>query len=253
MHPRGQTTGTGAGIAAAVVFLLLSLAPGTGAAGQEGDTLQIDTPYDWIPRSLRIGVTGGYLDTGLSNLRLGPQESFLAGLRGRTRVSGPISLELGALYGESDRFAVDPRLPQGPAPVDTVTSRWILAEAAMQFALTGNRTWNDLHPYAILGGGFLVGVDEEVSDELAAPELSDLRHDIEIMPAVQAGLGVEWLPSDRFGFALEARDHLWRITTPEGFFDTAILDQIEDAGAEAPSDTDWVHNLEFSLTLYRYF
>jgi len=252
MQSSGRDTRVGLGAVAVLLSILLALVP-RGVAAQEGDEVDIDTPYDWIPRSLRLGVTGGYLDTNLTNLELGPQESFLLGLRGRARVSGPISLEFGTMYGESDRFAVDPRLATGPAPVDTVSSRWILAEAGMQFALTGNRTWNGVHPYLMLGGGFLVGIDEEVSDALAGPADSDLRHDIEIMPSVQAGLGAEWLPSDRFGIALEARDHLWRITTPEGFFDADILDQIEDAGGEAPSETAWVHNLEFSLTVYRYF
>lgn len=249
----GKAPAPGAGTTAAALLALLLLAAPGGAAGQQADSVRIDTPYDWIPHSLRVGAVGGYLDASLSNLRLGPQESAFFGLRGRARVSGPLSLELGALYGESDRFAVDPRLQGGPAPVDTLTSRWILAEAAVQFAFTGNRTWNNLHPYLILGGGFLLGIDEEDSPAFAAPALSDLRHDIEIMPSVQGGLGVEWLPSDRFGIAVEGRDHLWRVSTPDGFFDSAILERIEDARAEAPEETDWVNNLGISVTVYRYF
>lgn len=246
-----RRTATAAVAAAALAGLALTVP--AAASAQQADSVHIDTPYEWIERGFRVGAVGGYMDTGLTRLDLGPQSTPTGGLRARARVSSPLSLEAGLLYGESDRFAVDPRLPTGPAPVDTLTSKWILAEAAMQFAVTGNRTWHGLQPYALLGGGFLLGFDEGVSPAFAAPEDASLRHDIQIMPAVQAGVGAEWIVSDRFGVALEFRDHLWRITTPDGFFTDPVLDQIEDADAPAPEETVWTHNLEFSLTVYRYF
>lgn len=256
MHRRGIPRGTPLACAAALAFL--ALVPGT-APGQQQDSVRIDTPYRWIPHGFRVGAAGGYLDTRLSNLRLGPGSSPMGGLRARARISAPISLEGSVMYGNSDRFVVDPRLEAGPGVVDTVSSKWILAEAAMQFALTGNRTWRGLHPYLVLGAGFLVGVDEQSSPAFAAPELAEFRYDIEMMPAIQAGLGVEWLLSDRIGVALEARDHLWRVSTPgdaengTGFFRPEILNTIENADAPAPSATDWTHNLGFTLTIYRYF
>lgn len=242
----------------AIAAAALTLGPEPAAAQQAGggaaaDTVQIDTPYRWIPRGMRLGAVGGYLETGLNNLDLGPQSTPTGGLRGRARISSPISLEVSALYGSSDRFAVDPRLDGGPAPVDTLTSRWVLAEAAMQLAVTGDRTWHGLQPFAVLGGGFLVGVDEEETPAFSRPEEVSLRHDIDIMPVIQAGLGVEWHLGERFGLSFEARDHVWRITTPDGFFQESVLEGIENTGGPAPEETSWTHNLEFSLTLYRYF
>lgn len=249
----GTTGARAAGTAALAALLALGalLVIPPSAAAQQADTVRIDTPYSWIPRGLRAGVVGGYMDTGLTALELGPQSTPFGGVRGRARISSPISIEFTALYGRSDRFAVDPRLEGGPAPVDTLTSPWVLAEAAMQFALTGNRTWRQLQPFVTLGGGFLVGVGEEETDRLSPA--GPLRHDIEIMPVIQGGLGVEWHLSERFGLSFEARDHLWRITTPDGFFDESVLESIDEAGAPAPEETEWTHNLEFSLTIYRYF
>lgn len=254
---RGRIGARAGALGAAATALLLAgaalaLAPAP-AAAQQADTVEIETPYRWIPRGLRAGAVGGYVDTGLTSLDLGPQSTPVAGLRGRARISSPISIELSALYGRSDRFAVDPRLESGPAPVDTVSSPWILAEAAMQFALTGDRTWNRLQPFLVLGGGFLVGVAEEESSELSRSEEASLRHDIEVMPALQAGIGAELHLGERFGVSLEARDHLWRVTTPDGFFDESVLENIRNADAPAPEETDWTHNLEFSATIYRYF
>lgn len=247
-----------AGPVLAIAAAALILGPEPAAAQQAGggaaaDTVEIDTPYRWIPRGMRLGAVGGYLETGLNNLDLGPQSTPTGGLRGRARISSPISLEVSALYGSSDRFAVDPRLDGGPAPVDTLTSRWVLAEAAMQLAVTGDRTWHGLQPFAVLGGGFLVGVDEEETPAFSRQEEVSLRHDIDVMPVIQAGLGVEWHLGERFGLSFEARDHVWRITTPDGFFQTSVLEGIENTGGPAPEETSWTHNLEFSLTLYRYF
>lgn len=256
MQPTGIRRATA--LAGTAVLACLLLSPGR-ADAQQPDSVRIDTPYRWIPRGFRVGAAGGYLDTSLGNMRLGPGSSPVGGLRARVRISSPLSLEGSVLYGQSDRFVVDPRLDTGPAVVDTLSSRWLLAEAGIQFAVTGNRTWHGLQPYALVSGGFLVGLDEEASQVFAAPQLTDFRYDIEIMPAIQAGLGVEWLLGERFGLAVEARDHLWRISTPgdpdsgTGFFRQEVLDAIQDADAEAPRDTDWTHNLGFTLTIYRYF
>lgn len=240
------------GIVAALVAALMALAVAGPLAAQE-DSVRIDTPYRWIERSLRIGLVGGYVlaDRGVSELGAG--STVAGGARIRARISSPISLEGSVQYGGSDRFVVDPRLESGPAPVDTVSSGWLLVEAAMQFAITGARTWHGIQPYAVVGAGLLLGVDEETSPVFEESELADLRFDLGTTPVVQAGLGFEVKPADRWGIGFEARDHLWRISTPDGFFDSEVLDRIEELGLPAPRDTDWTHNLELSVGVWRYF
>ncbi len=241
----------GASLVALALYLCL---PVQGASAQEADPEPtIDTPYEWIQRSFRIGLFGGYLDADPGASGLGPDATPFGGARMRARISSPISLEAGVSFGPSDRAVIDPRTDAPLTPVDTVSSSWVMAEAAMQFAVTGARTWRGLQPYAVLGAGLLIGVDESVSPELSDPEDAQVRYEIGVAPGVQAGLGVEWLVSDRIGIGIEARDHLWRIKTPDGFFDPEVLDRFEDQGLRAPRDTDWTHNLEFSLSVWRYF
>lgn len=244
-----------AGLVAAVGLLAAAAAPAAAQGGADGDTLRIDTPYEWIQRSFRVGAFGGYVSADRGSVELGPGSTPVFGARVRARISSPISLEASFGYGSSDRFVVDPRLPQGPATVDTATSRWILAEAAMQFAITGNRTWHGIQPYVLIGGGFMVGVDEPRSPALPEPGPGEppVRAEIGVAPVVQAGLGFEWMVSDRMGVGFEVRDHLWRISTPEGFFEQEVLDRIEDLDLPAPQDTDWTHNLGFTVSVWRYF
>lgn len=237
-----------AGIALAALF---SSGIGTPALGQAQE--RIDTPYDWLDRSLRVGVFAGHVSTARGESEIGLGSSSIFGARFRTRVSSPLSLELGLGYGSSDRFVIDPRLEDGPAPVDTVEVGWLLIEGGFQIALTGARTWNGLQPYVTLTGGVLLGVDEEQSDSLAAPEDAPFRYEVGTAGSFSGGIGVEWVPTERFGLGLELRDHLWRIKTPDGFFQSAILERIEELGLDAPRETEWTHNLELSASLYYYF
>lgn len=240
--------------ASLVALALLLWLPVGGISAQEPEREPtIDTPYEWIERSFRMGLFGGYLDADRGAMKLGPDATPFGGLRARARISSPISLEGGVSVGLSDRLVVDPRTDAPLTPVGAVSADWVLAEAAMQFAITGARTWRGLQPYAVLGAGLLIGVGENVSSRLSDPEDAPIRYEIGVAPGLQAGLGVEWLVSDRFGVGLEARDHLWRIKTPDGFFALDVLDRFEDQGLPAPRETEWTHNLEFSIGVWRYF
>lgn len=231
---------------ALAVFLLLVL--GSPAGAQE----RIDSPYRWIPQGLRIGATGGYLSTSRGSLGFGPGPTEFAAARFRARVSSPLSLELGVGLGSSDRAVIDPRLQTGPAAVDTVSSSWLSAHAALQLALTGARTWHGIQPYILFGGGLMAGIDEERSEVFADTALADFRYQIGTAPVFQAGLGAEFRPSPRVGLGLEFRDHLFRLKAPDGFFRAEVLDAIEEAGGPAP-ETVWTNNLELSVSLWYYF
>lgn len=214
---------------------------------------RIDTPYEWIDRSLRVGAFAGHISADRGQSDIGPGSSAVFGARLRTRVSSPLSLELSAGLGRSDRYVVDPRPEDGPAAVDTVDIGWLMLEGGFQIALTGARTWHGVQPYVTLTGGVLLGIDEEQSDSLAAPEDVAFRYEVGTAGVFSGGVGLEWLPTERLGVGLEVRDHLWRIKTPDGFFQGDILDRIEELGLPAPRETEWVHNLELSASLHYYF
>lgn len=233
--------------AALATLLLLAVAPHARAQAPA-----IDSPYRWIPEGLRLGPVAGFFNADRGNLDFGPGPTAVGGGRFRVRVSSPLSLELGALLGSSDRFVIDPRLEDGPAPVDTVSATWLAAQAGVQVALTGSRTWNGIQPYVLLGGGFVIGVDEETSEVFEDPTLADFRYEIGVAPTFMGGLGAELKPSRRIGVGLEIRDHLFRLKAPDGFFRTDVLDTIEEVGAPAPEDSQWPHNLELSVGLWYY-
>jgi hypothetical protein len=237
-----------AGHALAVVFV-----SGIGSPLPAQAQERIDSPYDWIDRSLRLGAYAGHIGADRGSSEIGPGSTSVFGARLRTRVSSPLSIELNTGLGRSDRYVIDPRPEDGPAAVDTVDVGWLLIEGGFQVALTGARTLHRLQPYVTLTGGILLGIDEEQSASLAAPEDVPFRYEVGTAGVFSGGVGVEWLPTGRLGVGLEVRDHLWRIKTPDGFFQADILERIEELELPAPRETEWVHNLELSASLHYYF
>lgn len=240
---------------------------------QEED--RIDSPYDWIERTRRFGAYGGWVGGTRGDLGFGPGASEVAGARFRLRVSSPLSLEVGVGGGDSDRFVIDPLAEGGPRAVDQVPLRWLSADAAVQLALTGARTWNRLQPYVLLGTGLIFGVDQPISPlevpvdppddgengedgengagEETPTDLSAFRYRINTAPVFQAGVGTELHLSDRLGVSLEARDLIFRLRSPDGFFRQDVLEAIEEAGTSAPRESQWTNNLHLTLALWVYF
>ncbi len=222
--------------------------PGYSAAQE-----RIDTSYDWIEHGRRVTVFGGNISAGRGDLEIGPGSTSVFGARFRTRVSSPLSLEIGFGLGTSERFVIDPRLDTGPAPVDTVDASWVLIEGGFQIALTGSRTLHQLQPYVVLTGGVLKGRGEVVSDSMRSVEDIPFQYRIGTASVFTAGFGLEWIPTPQIGLGVEIRDHLWRLKSPDGFFDLLVLQKIEELDLEAPRESEWTHNIEFSAALSYYF
>jgi hypothetical protein len=231
------------------VLFLASLSYPASSAAQE----QIDTAFDWINHGRRVNVFGGNIGTSRGALEIGPGSSSIFGVRYRTRVSSPLSLELGFSAGNSERLVIDPRLEDGPAAVDTVDANWLLVELGFQIALTGSRTLHQLQPYVVLTAGFLKGRGEVVSDSMQAIQDIPFQYKIGTASVFTAGFGVEWLPTDKIGIGVELRDHLWRLKTPDGFFELSVLQNIEELGLEAPQESEWTNNIELSASISYYF
>lgn len=226
----------------------LTIGPGSAVAQEE----TIDTPYRWVERGTRLGLVGGYIFTNRGDPPFGPGSSPFIAARFRARLSSPLSLELGLGYGNSDEYVIDPRLEGGPAVVDTVDADWLIIEASLQFAFTGARSYRKLQPYIVLGGGILQGLSTGASDALASPQQL-FKYEIGTSLMVHLGLGAEYDISSRFGLAFEARDNLWKIKTPEGWFRIDVLQNILDSGSEAADKSQWTHNFELTASLYYYF
>jgi len=105
----------------------------------------------------------------------------------------------------------------------------------------------------MLTAGFLKGRGEVVSDSMQAIQDIPFQYKIGTASVFTAGFGVEWLPTDKIGIGVELRDHLWRIKTPDGFFELSVLQNIAELGLEAPQESEWTNNIELSASISYYF
>ena len=90
-----------------VVLPLLALLAGS-APILRAQEPSIDTPYRWIEKGMRFGVSPGYILTSRGSLGLGPGSTPTAAGRFRIRVSNPLSVGINVTYGNSDRRIVNP-------------------------------------------------------------------------------------------------------------------------------------------------
>ena len=222
-------------------------------AALEGQAERIDSPFRWRERGFRVGLFGGYHAGNRGGLEFAQGPTSVTSAKMRVRASSPLSLELGATYGAADRWTLDVLAGGGPAIVDTVAAGWLRADAGAQIGLTGARTWNGIHPYGLIGGGFVFGIDEGASEALADQALEPFRYDISTAPHIYVGFGFEIFPSEKIGIGFEVRDYLVRVTAPEGYLFSTTLDLFEASGATAPESTVWGHNPEFGITIWYYF
>lgn len=233
-----------------LLALLVSLCAASAALGQEG---RIDSPYRWREKGFRIGLFGGYQRADRGSLEFGQGPSAVGGARLRVRISSPLSLELGAGYAPAERWVIDPRVATGPMVVDTVTAGWLRTDLGVQLSLPGARTWHGIQPYALFGAGFVFGIHEGASEVFADPALEPFRYDISTAPQIHVGAGFEVFPSEKIGIGLEVRDYLIRLSAPDGFLGSEVLQILEEVGAPAPAASAWQHNLEFGIVLWYYF
>jgi hypothetical protein len=77
----------------------------------------------------------------------------------------------------------------------------------------------------------------DLEEDLAEGEVVDFGPAF----AVGVGAGTDWFLTERLSVRLEARNHLWRLTTPQAFTTT---------GEE---DTEWTNNLGLTLGAALYF
>jgi len=183
---------------------------------------QITTPYRFIEETHSMGAFAGYLWTsrGGEGAEIGPHSAPLVGVRYNLRFGGPATGEASVSFAPTQRdifrrVQTDEGFVVVPADRSVPVSL-LIVDAGVRLDLTGPRTWNRLAPYALLTGGLATDLNRgtEAEDELEIPD--DQRFRFGPGLAVGAALGTNWFLTDRVSVRLEARNQIWRLTTPRG-------------------------------------
>jgi hypothetical protein len=212
-------------------------------AGRAG-AQAINSPYRFIDEKQAAGPFGGYVLTSDGALGLAPKSGPIFGGRYTIRLSGPFTVEADIGYFPTTRTVRDTVVVDSARrAVGDADFQALVGIGSLRFNITGPRTWHSIQPFLLFGAGAIVDISPrtDIDDDISA----DARFDFGTSFAGQLGGGIEWFPSRRFTVRIDARNLLWKITTPTGFL-------LGEFGARAPGD-EWLQNGVFSAGFSLHF
>lgn len=214
------------------------LAASTLAGAGRVEAQNIRSPYRFLDNKQSASAFAGYMMTSKGALNLGAESAPIFGGRYTLILSGPFAIEADGGFFSSTRLVHD-TIPGDTARrvIGEADMSLILAMGSLRFNLTGPRTFHRLLPYVLFGAGAVIDLSNTAPVEADLP--SDVRFKTGTRFAGQLGGGLEWLPSESFGFRIDARNILWKMNTPEAFLLAG------DQARLLPAD-EWGQN--FSLT-----
>ncbi len=214
-----------------VLVTLLATTPGL-VRGQE-----IPSPYRFIETRQEAGLFAGTLSQGRGRFGFGPGSGPVFGVRYEIGISGPFAIEGVGSYIQTTRDVIDPRRDEGDRIVGEADARLASVDARLKFSLTGERTWNNLSPTVIAGGGVVFGVDglQPEDDQLGG----DDKFDFGTSFLGVVGGGGRWFLTERFLVRAEVLMNFWKIDTPRGYLDTT-------RGFGSVAQDEWVSGFSFT-------
>lgn len=216
----GQTVRRLDGWIIGAVAVLLTVYPSNRLSAQVGHDPG-HSPYHDIPRGAAWVATFGYLSGSRGSVDVGPSDGMTAGLRYEVPF-GAIGASLGVAYARTTSFVMDAStntdsLSRRSGPYDAGV---VLADAGLQLALAGRKSWRGLAPY--IGGALGVAVGQRL-----AKDSSGYKFGTKITLAPNAGF--RWYPARRLSLRGDFRLELWKLSYPlsykqQNFQGSRILD-----------------------------
>jgi hypothetical protein len=191
---------------AAVLATVCTLVNGTVAAQVGRPPAQ--SPYRDITHASAWSALFGHLGGDGGELGIGPHDGITYGIRYDRQMSGLIQAGLSVSYMDLQRLIVDADDSVATRVTGPVDESVVLIEAALQFNLTGGKTWHNLQPFFTGGIGYALG-----SNTAADTSGYDFGNRFSISP----GAGVRYFLGDRVHLRLETRLHFWKLKYPSSY------------------------------------
>jgi hypothetical protein len=233
--------------------LLLSALAATALPGV-ASAQTISSPYRFVEKKKDLGVFAGYMFAQSGQANIGPKAGPLAGAHFSIRISDPIQIGTYLAYFPTRRDVMDPSAEGGLQKIGSTDFNMLLLTGQLQLFLTGTRKWHNLIPYVFggLGAAFDVtglpsclGTDPNKPADCRLQPRERFAFGTSFMG--QIGIGLIWLPGQRIGFRFTADDSIWRLSTPDGYYDeTSTVRPI-------PPAKNWTNNIQLTLGVYYWF
>ena len=114
------------------------------------------SPYRDIRKGHTITVTGGYFGGSGGQFDIGPHRGEAFGGRYDIRSASTMQIGFAVAQGNLERFIVDPILPLENRVTGPVKQSVTFAELALQFNITGGKSWHRIAPFIGAGVGLAI-------------------------------------------------------------------------------------------------
>lgn len=228
----------------AAAFLILSAAAVVLPAAVAAQSL--DTPYRFLDYSQSAGPFGGYIWATDGRIGAGPLDAPVFGASWGIRVSGPFTFTAEVGYAPTTRIVRDTAFVEADSTwteVGEADMNLLIGMGNLRFNITGNRSWNSIQPYLLLGGG--VVTDLSGTSDVESDLEGNVRFDFGTSFAGQLGAGIDWFPTSRVSVRLGARNLLWKLSVPEAFV-------LTEAGRALPR-SQWEQNYVATAGVFIHF
>jgi hypothetical protein len=210
-------------------ILALMLAPSVGLA-QVGYSPK-SSPFRDIRKGHTFTIMGGYFKGNGGRFGIGPHGASVFGARYDIRSSSALLLGIGVYHGSLERLIVDPFVAVANRVKGPVKQSVTFAEIALQFNLTGGKTWHRLAPYVATSGGiaFAKGTPTDTSGYNFGKKLY-------LAPAI----GFRFFLTDRLHLRAEARATFWKLNYPTTFQQAPPAEPTAPPVLAGGSTREWV-------------
>lgn len=204
-----------------------------------GAAQSIPSPYRHIEAGVEAGPFVGWTSMDTGRFGYGPKGGLLLGARWGIEVAGPVSFETVAGVIPGTRDVINPGRAEGDRKVGEADVLMTTIDARLKFSFTGRRTWHDLSPFIVFGGGVAFDLAPAAADDELL-EAED-RFDYGTTFSGIMGAGTRWWIHDRLTLRGDATFQLWRLGTPPGF-------ATPERGFESVEEKEWVSGLTLAVS-----
>jgi hypothetical protein len=196
------------------------------------------SPYRDIRKGHTITAMAARFEGDGGKLNLAPHGGMLFGGRYDIRTGSTIQFGFGFMYGELERFIINPTLGPGNRRSGPVSQSLSMVELDLQFNVTGGKSWHRIAPYISVGGGLAIAEDVD-----ADPSEFDFGNKFYFTP----GLGTKLFLSDRLHLRGEVRASFWKLEYPLSFLDDPAQDPGTPPVLVADERSEWVTSPSYQV------
>jgi hypothetical protein len=198
------------------------------------------SPYQDIRFAKFVSLLYGDIGGDGGKVGVGPHHGQSYGARFDIRLSGPLQAGLSFAQADLERLVIDADAPVATRVKGPVGQQLTLLELALQWNITGRKTWHRLAPYVT--GAIGVATSTDTPSDTSGYSFGTKVY-------LSPGIGFRLFLSDRIHLRAEARQLFWKLSYPSSYFQAPAADTTAAPVLSGGSHSQWTGGRELRVGL----